>query len=160
MSRPYCKIWFRVLAAVILALAVTACSGLRNIRITSVSLESLRITSSNSLEASILVGVDNPSGNVSVSSLCAVLKYDGEVIANATAPDIELEGNSSLEYRLPCKAELADNISLLKAGMILAGADPKEVSADLSLSLTPRGGHTKSMNFKDLDLTGLLQGNE
>jgi len=158
MCKSVRNIWLRLLAAVFSLLAVSACGdSIRNIRITSVQLESFKVTSSSTLEAVLLIGVNNPAKSVQVSDLCAALKYDGELIANATAQDVELEGASTLEYRLPCEATLADNISLIKAGMIMATMNPDKLKADLSLGIAPKGGKVRMLNFNDLDISGLLK---
>ena len=158
MCKSVHKICLRLLAAVILVLAASSCGdSIRNIQITSVQLESYKITSSSTMEATFLVEVSNPAKDLKISDLSAVLKYDGEAILNATAPDVELEGASTAEYRLPCEASLAENVSLLKAGMLLANLDTDKLKADLSLGITPQGGHLKKLNFKDLDIASLLK---
>ena len=95
---------------VIALLAVSGCgvTKIREIRATSVGVKYIVPTSTRSLDAVLLLGIDNPSISFTAQDVQGVVKSYGREIARFTAGQLPVQGKSVQVYELPCTVALAD----------------------------------------------------
>lgn len=137
----------------LLALTATSCgvSKVKDIKITSVDFKYITPTSSRSLDAVLLLGIDNPAPAINVSSLEGTVSYGGREIAIVTAEGIELQKKSNQVYELPCSASLVDGVSLLSLLPIFAGS-AEGLTANVKLHAAIKNGPGTDLVFNDLNI--------
>ena len=85
---------------------------IKDLSVTSVGVKYLVPTSSRSMDAVLLLGLDNPSISFTVQDVSGVVKHYDREIARFTAGELPVQARSVQVYELPCTAVLADKVSL------------------------------------------------
>lgn len=139
---------------VIALLAVSGCgvTKIREIRATSVGVKYIVPTSTRSLDAVLLLGIDNPSISFTAQDVQGVVKSYGREIARFTAGQLPVQGKSVQVYELPCTVALADKVSLLDLLAIAARRSMEGMTADVKLRVSLKGGKGTVLSFDGLDL--------
>ena len=139
---------------VIALLAVSGCgvTKIREIRATSVGVKYIVPTSTRSLDAVLLLGIDNPSISFTAQDVQGVVKSYGREIARFTAGQLPVQGKSVQVYELPCTVALADKVSLLDLLAIAARRSMAGMTADVKLRVSLKGGKGTVLSFDGLDL--------
>lgn len=139
---------------VIALLAVSGCgvTKIREIRATSVGVKYIVPTSTRSLDAVLLLGIDNPSISFTAQDVQGVVKSYGREIARFTAGQLPVQGRSVQVYELPCTVALADKVSLLDLLAIAARRSMEGMTADVKLRVSLKGGKGTVLSFDGLDL--------
>ena len=139
---------------VIALLAVSGCgvTKIREIRATSVGVKYIVTTSTRSLDAVLLLGIDNPSISFTAQDVQGVVKSYGREIARFTAGQLPVQGKSVQVYELPCTVALADKVSLLDLLAIAARRSMEGMTADVKLRVSLKGGKGTVLSFDGLDL--------
>lgn len=139
---------------VIALLAVSGCgvTKIREIRATSVGVKYIVPTSTRSLDAVLLLGIDNPSISFTAQDVQGVVKNYGREIARFTAGQLPVQGRSVQVYELPCTVALADKVSLLDLLAIAARRSMEGMTADVKLRVSLKGGKGTVLSFDGLDL--------
>ena len=147
------------LALLLTLVAVSGCAvtKIREIRMTSVGVKYIVPTSSRSMDAVLLLGIDNPSISFTAQDVTGVVKQDGREIAHFTAGQLPVQGKSMQVYELPCTASLVDRVSLLDLLAIAARRSMDGMTADVKLRVSLRGGKGTTLTFNDLDLSSFSQ---
>ncbi|MBR6306331.1 MAG: LEA type 2 family protein [Bacteroidales bacterium] len=142
-----------IVLLVVTVITATSCgvSKVKDIKITSVDFKYITPTSSRSLDAVLLLGIDNPAPAINVSSLEGTVSYGGREIATVTADGIMLQKKSSQVYELPCSASLVDGVSLLSLLPIFAGS-PNGLTANVRLHAAIKNGPGTDLVFNDLNI--------
>ena len=103
------------------------------VSVTSVGVKYLVPTSSRSMDAVLLLGLDNPSISFTVQDVSGVVKHYDREIAHFTAGELPVQARSVQVYELPCTAVLADKVSLLDLLAIAARRSMEGMTADVKL---------------------------
>ena len=137
----------------LLALTAASCgvSKIKDIKITSVDFKYITPTSSRSLDAVLLLGIDNPASAITISGLEGIVKYGEREIANVTGGELLLKKKCQDVYELPCSASLVDGVSLLSLFPILNGS-VDALSADVRLHVALKNGPGTDLVFNDLNI--------
>ena len=95
--------------------AVTGCdvTKIKDLTVTSVGVKYIVPTSSRSMDAVLLLGLDNPSISFTVQDVSGVVKHYDRELAHFTAGELPVQARSAQVYELPCTAVLSDKVSLL-----------------------------------------------
>jgi hypothetical protein len=148
---------FLVLALAAAALLAGGCTlaKVKDISITSVGVKYLVPTSLRSVDAVLLLGVNNPSIPFTVYNLEGLIHQEDKPLATLTSPGASVEGKSAQVYELPCTITLADGVSFLDVLAIAARRSLEGITADIDLPVTLNNGMGTTLHFKDVDLTQL-----
>lgn len=140
-------------------LAVTGCgvAKIRQIRVTSVGVKYLVPTSSRSMDAVLLLGLDNPSISFTVEDVRGTVKYYDRELVHFTAGEVPVQARSVQVYELPCTAVLAEKVSLLDLLAMGAKRSMEGMTADVKLRVKLKSGAGTTLNFKDIDLSSFSQ---
>ena len=141
-----------VLGLLVLTAASCGVSRVKDIKITSVDFKYVTPTSSRSLDAVLLIGIDNPAPAINISALEGTVKYGEKEIANVVSEGIVLEQKSEQVYELPCSATLVDGVSLLSLIPIFASPQPDALKADVRLHVALKSGPGTDLVFNDLNI--------
>lgn len=143
-----------VLALVAGLLAVSGCAvtKIRDIRLTSVGVKYIVPTSSRSLDAVLLLGIDNPSISFTAQDVSGVVKQYGRELGKFTAGQLPVQGKSVQVYELPCTVALSEKVSLLDLLAIAAHRSMQGLTADVKLRVSLKGGKGTVLTFNGIDL--------
>ena len=143
-----------VLALVAGLLAVSGCAvtKIRDIRLTNVGVKYIVPTSSRSLDAVLLLGIDNPSISFTAQDVSGVVKQYGRELGKFTAGQLPVQAKSVQVYELPCTVALSEKVSLLDLLAIAAHRSMKGLTADVKLRVSLKGGKGTVLTFNGIDL--------
>ncbi len=141
------------------ALAVTGCgiAKIRELRVTSVGVKYLVPTSSRSMDAVLLLGLDNPSVTFTVQDVSGTVRYYDREMVHFTAGELPVQARSVQVYELPCTAILADKVSLLDLLALGAKRSMDGMAVDVKLRVKLKSGAGKTLTFKNIDLSSFSQ---
>ena len=147
---------------VALAVALVAVSGcsiakIKDLKVTSVGVKYLVPTSTRSMDAVLLLGLDNPSISFTVDDVRGVVKYYGREMVHFTAGELPVQARSVQVYELPCTALLAEKVSLLDLLAIAAKRSLDGMTADVTLHVKLKNGAGTTLSFNELDLSSFSQ---
>ena len=145
------------LVASLLAVSGCAVTKIREIRITSVGVKYIVPTSSRSLDAVLLLGIDNPSISFTAQDVSGVVKQYDRELGKFTAGQLPVQGKSVQVYELPCTVALSEKVSLLDLLAIGARRSMEGMTADVKLRVSLRGGKGTTLTFNGLDLSQFSQ---
>ena len=128
-----------LLLAVILSVSGCDVAKIKDLNVTSVGVKYLVPTSSRSMDAVLLLGLDNPSISFTVQDVSGVVKYYDREIARFTAGELPVQAKSVQVYELPCTAVLSDKVSLLDLLAIAARRSMEGMTADVKLRVSLKG---------------------
>ncbi len=142
-----------LLAAAFLA-ASCGVSKIKDIALTSVGLQYIVPTSFRSMDAKLLLGIDNPAMGFTVTEVNGTLRYKDKPIANFVTGSLELQGKTEQVYEFPCTITLAEGASMLDVLLIASQRSLKNLKADVNVqaALKKNGVIRAPFTFKDLDL--------
>ena len=141
-----------VLVAVVILASSCGVSKVKDIKLTSVDFKYITPTSSRSLDAVLLLGIDNPAPAINISALEGTVMYAGKPIATVKAGDVPLQKKSSMVYEVPCTATLVDGVSLLSLLPLMAGGSMQNVTANVQLHAALKKGPGTDLVFNDLKI--------
>ena len=145
------------LVASLLAVSGCAVTKVREIRITSVGVKYVVPTSSRSLDAVLLLGIDNPSISFTAQDVSGVVKQYDRELGKFTAGQLPVQARSVQVYELPCTIALSEKVSLLDLIAIGARRSMEGMTADVKLRVSLRGGKGTTLTFNGLDLSQFSQ---
>ena len=148
---------FLALLAGLLSVSGCAVTKIREIRITSVGVKYIVPTSSRSLDAVLLLGIDNPSISFTAQDVSGVVKQYGREIGRFTAGQLPVQARSVQVYELPCTVALSEKVSLLDLLAIAARRSLEGMTVDVKLRVSLRGGKGTTLTFNGLDLSQFSQ---
>ena len=143
-----------VLALVAGLLAVSGCAvtKIRDIRLTNVGVKYIVPTSSRSLDAVLLLGIDNPSISFTAQDVSGVVKQYGRELGKFSAGQLPVQAKSVQVYELPCTVALSEKVSLLDLLAIAAHRSMEGLTADVKLRVSLKGGKGTVLTFNGIDL--------
>ena len=139
--------------------AVTGCdvTKIKDLTVTSVGVKYIVPTSSRSMDAVLLLGLDNPSISFTVQDVSGVVKHYDRELAHFTAGELPVQARSVQVYELPCTAVLSDKVSLLDLLAIAARRSMEGMTVDVKLRVSLKGGKGTVLTFNRLDLSQFSQ---
>ena len=156
------KFWRKIGIGVLLLAVLATVSGcgvakIKDLSVTSVGVKYLVPTSSRSMDAVLLLGLDNPSISFTVTDVSGVVKHYDRELARFTAGELPVQARSVQIYELPCTAVLSDKVSLLDLLAIAARRSMEGLTADVKLRVSLKGGKGTVLTFNGLDLSQFSQ---
>jgi len=136
--------------------SVTGCRKYEQIRVTSGKIESLNMNGLRSVDLTLLVGIDNPAGKVTVKEAEGTLRHFGKIIGKVTLAPLVLMPRTHAEYTMEAQVELAAGLGFKD---LMRLADPgkwDEYVVDLTFSGKASGVVVKK-SIKDIPLKKLLE---
>ena len=140
------------LVAGLLAVSGCAVTKIREIRLTNVGVKYIVPTSSRSLDAVLLLGIDNPSISFTAQDVSGVVKQYGRELGKFTAGQLPVQAKSVQVYELPCTVALSEKVSLLDLLAIAAHRSMEGLTADVKLRVSLKGGKGTVLTFNGIDL--------
>lgn len=148
-----------LLAVSAVALCLAGCKdvqNIKNIKVTSVALESITPYGLRGVTASIAVGVDNPSFSVDLSEIEGALKLSGKVLGRMAMDPFVLQARSAEVYHLKTSVNIEQGVNLAELLALTDAETLNKCMVDVSVRATLKGGISKRLKFNDIPLTNLL----
>ena len=156
------KFWRKIgigalLLAVLVAVPGCGVAKIKDLNVTSLGVKYLVPTSSRSMDAVLLLGLDNPSISFTVTDVSGVVKHYDRELVRFTAGELPVQARSVQVYELPCTVVLSDKVSLLDLLAIAARRSMEGMTADVKLRVSLKGGKGTVLTFNGLDLSQFSQ---
>ncbi|MBQ7708938.1 MAG: hypothetical protein IJT74_03340 [Bacteroidales bacterium] len=139
------------------ALLAVSCgvSKVKDISLSSVGIAYVVPTSMRSMDAKLLLGINNPAMSFAVQEITGTIRYEEKPIAHFSTGSIELEGKTDKVYELPCTVTLAEDASLLDVLVIASKRSLNGLKADVDIqaALKKNGIVRAPYKFRDLDIS-------
>ena len=146
--------------AVLMMLGISGCRSvdkLKDIRVTSWSLESVMPSGLRSLDAEIAVGIENPAMEFTLEDIGGVLYYRGAEFVGYTAEPVRVEGRCTAVYPVRGSAQLIGNFSLLDVLAIARNYDPADFTTDIHAKVRLKSGVSKNINLTGVPVKALIR---
>ena len=155
------KLLRHILIAVAVVLSVASCgvSKVKDMSITSMGISYIVPTSTRSMDAKLLIGINNPARSFAVQEITGTVYYKEKPVAHFVTGSLELEGKTVQEYELPCTVTLDDGASLLDVLVIASKHSLEGLTADLDIqaALKKNGVIRAPYKFRNLELSQFAQ---
>ena len=142
-----------------MALCLTGCKdiqNIKNIKVTSVAVETVSPNGLRGMTVGLAVGVDNPSFNVDLSEINGALKLSGKVLGRVTMDPFTLHGKSAEIYHLRAVVTIEQGVTLSELATLLDMETLNQSMVDVSARATLKNGLSKVLNFNDIPVKDLL----
>ncbi|MCR5245620.1 MAG: hypothetical protein K6C31_04815 [Bacteroidales bacterium] len=154
------KILGYVLAALVSAALLQGC-GLKKkfseIKLTSVEVESFKLTGMKTFEALVDVGVDNPAPSFDVKRLNAVVRKDTSAIVRLWSENVAVDGRSVKVYRIPVSGAVEPGYTLMDLAVLARNFKPEDYKVDVTARAEIGADIGKDLEFKDIPLSKLMK---
>ena len=134
-----------------------AISRIKDIALVSTGVKYVVPTSTRSMDAMLLLEVDNPSVNFNVSDVTGTLRHGDRELAHFVSGQTGIQGKSHQVYELPCTVALSEKVSLLDLLAIAARRSMEGMTVDVKLRVSLQGGKGTTLTFNGLDLSQFSQ---
>ena len=145
-----------ILLLVMLAFLASSCAitRIKDIALVSTGVKYVVPTSTRSMDAMLLLEVDNPSLSFNVSDVTGTLRHGDRQLAHFVSGQTAIQGKSHQTYELPCTITLADGVSLLDVLIYASRRNALEgLKMDVNLRATLKNGLHKVLEYPDIDLS-------
>ncbi|MBO5562412.1 MAG: hypothetical protein J5939_01690 [Bacteroidales bacterium] len=132
-------------------------SKLKDLSVSSVGVKYIVPTSSRSLDAVLLLGLDNPSISFTVKNTEGTVKYYDREMIRFTTGELPVQERSEQVYELPCTAVLSDKVSFLDLLAMAAKRSMDGMTVDIKLHVKLKSGVGTTLSFDGIDLAQFTQ---
>ena len=146
-----------VIILCILALCLSGCSKVKDIKVTSMQVEDVKFRNFTSVNVFLAVGIDNPAFEVQLSEIQGSLKLSGKVLGRVAIDPFVLRGHSAEMYHLKALVSIEPGVSLTEIMQLLDSETLKKCMVDASARATVKGGLSTVLNFNDIPVKDLLE---
>lgn len=153
----------RKIELLLLALVILLTSGcnsiqkLKNIRVTSATIDSVTPTGFRSLDAKLLIGLDNPAMQFTIEDVSGVLYYKAKPYVDFSAEPVTVKAKTAAVYELNASAFLKPEVTLLEVMRLAKNYDLADFTIDINATVKLRSGVGKALTFKDMNLKDLME---
>lgn len=148
-----------LIAVSVMALCLAGCKdiqNIKNIKVTSVAVETVSPNGLRGMTVGLAVGVDNPSFHVDLSEINGALKLSGKVLGRVTMDPFTLHGKSAEIYHLKAAVTIEPGVTLSELAALLDMETLNQCMVDVSARATLKNGLSKVLNFNDIPVKDLL----
>ena len=146
-----------VLVLCVLVLCLSGCNKVKQIKVTSVALESVGLRGLKGLDVGVAVGIDNPAFSVDLSEIEGALKHSGKVLGRVSLDPFILHGRSAEIYHLRALVSLEKGVGLQELIPYMKIEMLEQCTLDVSVKVTYKKSVSKVLNFKDIPVKKLLE---
>ncbi len=149
--------FIRIFIIAVAALCLSSCANsFKDIKVTSCELLSLSPKGLSALDAAIAIGVDNPTVQVTLTNMYALVKMDGEPCLHVTADDVTLSPRSEEIYNIDIHGNIDGSFNPFQLLTLLQGSGLEMVTVDVWFRGVLKSGFGKDFEYKDIPIKDLL----
>lgn len=147
---------FLILTA-LCALFLCGCSGYRQVEISGVQVQKVKLVSTSDVDLDLAVEVDNPTRSTfTVSDLEGMLSRNGAAFARVTLrEDAVVYPRTVADAELRCRIHLLDPLAVLVMGLDFRSWKPEEFRLDLAATVRS-GAVKKKFRMQDVPVAQVL----
>lgn len=146
-----------VLVLLALTLCLGGCRGVRDIKVTSLNLESVSLRGLKGIDLFVAVGVDNPARQVGLSDIEGSLVHSGKVIGRVAVAPFILTARSSETYNLKASVSLVQGAGIKELMAIAAPGGLDGCTVSLTAKATYGKRTVVPVRMNDVPLKELLE---
>ena len=146
-----------IIALVFLLVSLSGCKDVRDIRITSVRLETISFQGLTSLGVHFAVDIDNPAMQVGLEEIHGEVRHSGKVIGKIAVDPFIMNARSAETYHLRAVVSLAEGATLKDLAMLMDKSALDECTVDISARPRLKNGLSAPVTINDSPLKKLLE---
>lgn len=148
----------KIVVLLLLAVLSSSCGKIKEIHLTSWSVESYTPVGFRGLDLVLKLGVDNPALQFTVYDVEAEIFRHGNSLGTfVTTEPVLVKARTVEEYRLKGQARLSDGVSVFSLLALARNFNMAEYSISYSASVKIRGGGHVTLSKKDIPMTELFE---
>lgn len=144
------------LAALFVLAGCADIKRLKDLEVESVQLENFRPRGLRGATLTVLVAVDNPGAQLSLSEISGEIEHSGKVLGKVAVDPFTLQGKTADTYRLELELSLAEGANVLDLGVLLDKKALEKMTIDVSADVRVNKGKARTMKVNDLPLKKLI----
>lgn len=145
-----------ILTVVALLMCFTSCNKVRDIKINSAQVESLSPYGMRGADVGLAVEIDNPTIQIKLSEMEAVLKHSGKILGKVTVDPFTMKPRTVEMYHLQARMTLDESLTLFDLTMFLGEDVLEKCTVDITAKGKIKGGLSKTITRKDVPLKKLI----
>ena len=145
------------LAALFVLVGCADIKRLKDLEVESVALENFKPRGFREATLTLLVEVDNPGVQLSLSEISGEIEHSGKVLGKVAVDPFTLQGKTADTYRLDVELSLAEGVNVLDLGVLLDKQSLEKMTVDVSADVRIRKGKTRTMKINDLPVKKLIE---
>ena len=139
------------------ALLLTSCAkSLKDIEVTSCNVTSISPKGLSSFDATVDIGVNNPSVQLTLTKMNATVKMDGAPCFYLTADDVTLEPHCEQVYILSIHGLMDSGFNPFALLTLMNNPDLEPMTIDVSCRASLKSGLSKDLVYRDIPLKDLI----
>ena len=149
-----------LIPAVLAMFLLSGCADIKkleDLEVNSIRLENVTPHGLRSLGVTLVVEIDNPGAEVSLSEISGQLEHSGKVLGKVAVDPFTLQGKTADTYRLDVELSLAEGVNVLDLGVLLDKESLEKMTVDVSADVRIRKGKTRTMKINDLPVKKLIE---
>lgn len=142
----------------ILALSLEGCGvkRLKDLKVTSWSLESVSLRGLRGLYAEMSLGIENPGAKITLDDISGTIFYKGEEFLRYTMEPLTLKARCTEVYSCHCTMDFEKSKSILDILAAINGFSLEYVTTDLDAKVKMNGIFSRKVSFKNIPVHVLL----
>lgn len=134
-------------------------AGFKDITVNSFEVCMVEPVGTDSVEILVKLSINNPRVGFEVSALSGTLKFDRKDGIAVSSDDLIVVRKGEKNYYIALQGRFAEGFNPCSILNLLKETGRPELSADLSVRLAARGGLGKTLNWENIPLGALEEGN-
>ena len=145
------------LAALFVLAGCADIKRLKDLEVESVALENFKPRGFRGATLTLLVEVDNPGVQLSLSEISGEIEHSGKVLGKVAVDPFTLQGKTTDTYRLEAELTLAEGVNVFELGKLLDKKALEKMTVDVSADVRIRKGKIRTMKINDLPVKKLIE---
>ena len=148
----------RLVLAILSAMLLTlgGCGKVKDIKVTSVKVESIAPQGLQGINVFLAVGIDNPAFQIGLEDINGALKHSGKVLGRVAMDPFTVQARSAEIYHVRAFVTLGEEATLRDLLMLTDMAKLNECTVDVSATPRLKSGLGAPINIKDIPLKKIL----
>lgn len=149
--------YLSLIALAFVMLAGSSCSKIHEISVTSYKIRSISPKGLRSVDATIDLGIHNPTLQFTLVNNMAIIYYQGTALGTVTADDVTVEARTDAVYTISGNVSLADGVGILKVMSLAKNFKEEDYSLDIDTDIKLKGGATFKVRKRQVPLSELTK---
>ena len=137
-------------------LALGGCKNVKDINVTSVTVEAISPQGLQGINVFLAVGIDNPAFQIGLEDIHGALKHSGKVLGRVTMDPFIIQARSAEMYHVKAFVTLGEDARLRDLLMLTDINRLYECTVDVSVTPRLKSGLGAPITIKDIPLKKLL----
>jgi hypothetical protein len=137
-------------------LTLGGCGKVKDIKVTSVKVESIAPQGLQGINVFLAVGIDNPAFQIGLEDINGALKHSGKVLGRVVMDPFTVQARSAEIYHVRAFVTLGEEATLRDLLMLTDMAKLNECTVDVSATPRLKSGLGAPIDIKDIPLKKIL----